>query len=97
MKIYIGFSILTFILTFMRAYTISKQLKRKYPDIINEFSKKNKVDTLENIFVWIRLLVACFVPIINICIFYVSIFESERVEKKVLNKLKKDCEEYNNG
>lgn len=87
LKIYIGFSILTFILLLMQTYTLSRQLKRELPDDVKEFNKKNKTSALEKIFTWIKIFVGCFVPIVNIGIFYTSLFGEDEIKEKVLNKL----------
>lgn len=84
---YIGFSLLTFVLLLMQSYIVYKQLKREYPDIVNEYKKNNKECILETIFSYIKIFISCFVPIINIGIFYVSIFELEKVKEKTLNKM----------
>ena len=89
LNIYIGFSILTFVMFFIQGYLISKQLERKYPELVNEFNKNNKSGILEKIFSWIKIFIGCFVPIINIGIFYVSVFGTEKIEKEFLNKILK--------
>lgn len=88
LKIYIGFSILTFVVLFMQTYLSTKKLQRQYPDLVREFDRKNKTNVLEKIFTWTKALISCFVPIINIGIFYVSLFAMEEMEERVLNKLK---------
>ncbi|MEE1301846.1 MAG: hypothetical protein UHD64_03610, partial [Bacteroidales bacterium] len=85
----IGFSILTFVMVLMQSYVMSKQLERKYPDAIEEFNKNNKRGIMERIFVYIRTFIVCFVPLINIAIFYIYIFDPEQVEEKVLSKISK--------
>lgn len=87
LKIYVGFSILTFILLLMQTYTLSKQLKREFPDDVKEFNKKNKTNVLEKIFTWIKIFVSCFVPIVNIGIFYNSLFGENEIKEKTLNKI----------
>ena len=88
LKIYIGFSILTFIMLMMESYMITKQLKRKYPELVKEYNQNNKKTVLEVIFSYIKVFVSCFVPIINIVILYVSLFNREEMEEKSLNKIK---------
>lgn len=88
LKIYIGFSILTFIMLMMESYMITKQLKRKYPELVKEYNQNNKKTVLEVIFSHIKAFVSCFVPIINIVILYVSLFNREEMEEKSLNKIK---------
>lgn len=87
MIFYIAFSLLTFAFVAMCSYTVGKEIKREHPDIVNKY---NKYGTLESVFLWTKILVACFIPIFNIVLFYVSIFESERVKEKFLDKVKKD-------
>lgn len=88
LNIYIAFSILTFVLLLMQVYMVSKQLKREHPDVVNEFNENNKAGILENIFSYIKAFISCFVPIINIGIFYVALFESEKTKRETLNKYK---------
>ena len=83
LKIYIGFSILTFILVMMQSYISSKELKREYPDI-----QAHKRSALEGIFICIKAFITCFIPIINIAICYVQLFESEKIKERVLNGYK---------
>lgn len=89
LNIYIGFSILTFVMMLMQSYIVSKKLKRQYPDTVNEYEKNNKEGILEKIFSYIKLFVSCFVPIINISIFYVSLFESKKIEERALSDMLK--------
>lgn len=91
--IYIGFSVLTFVMTIIQSYLVSKQLERRYPDLVSKFNKNNKQSVLEKVFSYIKIFVSCFVPIINMGIFYVELFENNKVEEKVLNKMKEDIKE----
>lgn len=88
--IYIGFSILTFAMMYIQVYTVYKKLERQYPDIVAEYNKRNKRGTLEKILSFIRHLVTCFVPIMNISIFYVALFENKTVEERALNEMMKE-------
>lgn len=88
LKIYIGFSVLTFLVILMQAYLLTKQFKRKYPDIIQEFSKNNKSGILEKLFEYIRTLIICFVPIVNISLFIVVLFKAEDFEDRILQRIK---------
>ena len=91
--IYIGFSVLTFIMTIIQSDLVFKQLERRYPDLVSKFNKNNKQSVLEKVFSYIKIFVSCFVPIINMGIFYVILFENNKVEEKVLNKMKEDIKE----
>lgn len=87
LKIYIGFSVLTFLAILMQTYILYKRFERKYPDIIEEFRKNNKSGILEKIFNYIKIFITCFVPIVNVLLFFVYLFESEEVERRVLKNL----------
>lgn len=90
LEIYIGFSVLTFLIVLMQAYLLTKQIKRKYPDIIQEFSKNNKSGILEKLFEYIRILIICFIPVVNISLFIVVLFKAEEFEDRVLQKIQKN-------
>ena len=97
LKIYIGFSILTFMMLLMETYLLTKKMTRRYPDLVKEFNQKNKTNVLEKIFSWTKTFVCCFVPIMNICIFYVVLFETSQMNDKMLEKLKDEIEVRING
>lgn len=90
LKIYIGFSILTFFVVLMQAYVLTKQTKRRYPEIAQEFSKNNKSGILEKLFVYIRLFIICFIPVVNLSLFIVVLFKVEDFEDRVLQRLQEN-------
>ena len=92
LKIYIGFSVLTFFVILMQTYILTKQIERKHSDIMQELSKNNKSGVLEKLFEYIKIFIICFVPIINILLFFVTLFNSEEVEKRALQRIKKRIE-----
>lgn len=95
LNIYIAFSLLTFVLLLMEGYLIVKDLKRKYPEAVKKWEKDNKKNVVEKIFSYIKNLVCCFIPIVNIGIFYASLFKEGRmrVEEEVLKELDKYIKE----
>lgn len=93
LNIYVAFCLLTFVLIETQSYVIEKELKRKYPDVVKEFIEKNKTNILEKIFKQMRILISCFVPIINIGIFYASLFMLEEIKEKTLIEITKDIKE----
>jgi hypothetical protein len=90
---YIGFSILTFVMMYMQAYIVCKKLERQYPGIVREYKKRDERGILEKIFSYIKNFVICFIPIMNICIFYVALFENKNVEERTLNEIQNDTKE----
>ena len=89
LKIYIGFSVLTFFVILMQTYILTKQFKRKYPDTIQELGKNNKSGFLERLFECIRILIICFIPIMNLCLFIVVLFKTEEVEERTFQRVQK--------
>lgn len=87
LKIYVVFSLLTFVLVLMQGYLIMKDLKRKYPDAVNRYEKDNKRNILERICSYTKVFISCFVPIINIGIFYVALFDSSKAKEETLADL----------
>ena len=87
---YIGFSVLTFVMMYMQMYLVYKKLERQYPDIVREYEKRNKRGILEKIFSHIKHFVTCFVPIMNISIFYVALFENKKLEERSLDEMMKE-------
>ena len=85
--VYIIFSILIFVVVVMQSYISAKEIKREYPDLVEVYCKNNKRNFLEKAFRWIKVFIVCFIPIINISIFYFTIFESESVKKQTKDKI----------
>ena len=69
LNIYIGFSLLTFVMLLMQTYITGQELKREHPGLVREFNKKHKSGLLESVFTWVKILITCFIPIVNIGIF----------------------------
>lgn len=87
LEIYIWFSVLTFLIILMRAYILSKQIKRKHPELIQELGKNNKRGILETLFEYIIILIICFVPMVNLSLFIVVLFKAEDFEDRVLQRI----------
>lgn len=87
LNIYIGFSLLTFVMLLMQTYITGQELKREHPGLVREFNKKHKSGLLESVFTWVKILITCFIPIVNIGIFWVSTFNAEEIKAKGLIKL----------
>lgn len=90
LKIYIGFSVLTFLIILMRSYILSKQIKRKHPELMQELGKNNKRGILEKLFEYIIIFIISLVPIVNVLLFFVTLFNSEEVERRTLQRIKKE-------
>lgn len=71
----------------------SHKFKRKYHDLL---SKKQRLDFLMSLLNVIKMLIICFVPVLNIVMFYLILFLSEEIEASVLKRAraKLESEEY---
>jgi hypothetical protein len=76
----------------MRAYILSKQIKRKHPELMQELGKNNKSGILENLFEYIIIFITCLIPIVNVLLFFVTLFNSEEVEHRTLQRIQKKIE-----
>lgn len=93
LNIYIAFSLLALVLFLMQTYLIKKDLKRKYPNAMIEYKRDNKTNIIEKIFSSILCIVICFIPIINVEIFYVALFQRGEIREIILKDLDKYIKE----
>lgn len=87
LKIYIGFSLITFFVVEISMYEIQQQAKMKYANKINENKNKPKQSFLEKLCVHIKMFITCFVPIVNFGMFWAVLFNSVKVKEDILNKV----------
>lgn len=65
------------------------ELKREYPEIMkHDCVRVYKQNVLESILSFIKVLITCFVPIINLGILYANLCQTETVKENTLNKIK---------
>ena len=87
--IYIGFSLLTFVLMWLQVVTIGN----KFLDIHKyKLDKNRKKDHLGSIFAMLKILVVCFIPVINICLFYSIVFCGDKLENDAIKKVEDKLE-----
>ena len=67
----------------------SHKFKRKYHDLL---SKKQRLDFLMSLLNVIKMLIICFVPVLNIVMFYLILFSSEEIEVSVLKRVRAKLE-----
>lgn len=64
-----------------------QKIKRKYADKIEENKNKVKANPLETLCVHIRIFVTCFVPIINLGMFWVVLFNGVQVQNNIVKQV----------
>lgn len=66
LKIYLGFSIISFILMILAVSNATHTVRMRFKDKLND---KPKTDNVGLIFNYIKMLILCFIPIYNIVMF----------------------------
>ena len=84
LKIYLGFCLLTFLIVEIGLYEILQSAKRRYANEIKQ--NKQKYNFLEMLFVHIRMFIVCFIPLVNLCIFYSLLFNNSAVQDSIFSK-----------
>ena len=87
LKIYLGISVLTFVLYTLIDFSLQNKMKHKYADKMKENKNKEK-DVFGVIFSWLRLVIMSFIPIYNILLLIVIIFKSDEIINEGENKIK---------
>lgn len=87
LNIYIGFSLLTYATVLMTWYTINANILREHPEL-----ERKRIGGLETILQYIKILIMCFVPLLNLCMFFAFLMGSEQIEKRALDRISKDGE-----
>lgn len=83
--IYLGVSIVNFLLAYLIGYCAAKKYIQKYPDF-----KAPKKDFIEKIATHIRTFLLCFIPIVNIIMILVFIFKWDELTNNVMKNLEKE-------
>lgn len=87
LKIYCVFCIVIFLLMEICIYEGIQKIKRKYVDKIEENKNKVKANPLETLCVHIRIFVTCFVPIINLGMFWAVLFNGVQVQNNIVKQV----------
>lgn len=87
LKIYCMFCSVIFLLMEICIYEGIQKIKRKYADKIEENKDKAKVNVLETLCVHIRIFVTCFVPIINLGMFWAVLFNGVQVQNNIMKQV----------
>ena len=81
------FCILVFILIELCIYEGIQKAKRKYADKIKENRNKAKANPIETLCVHIRMFIACFIPIVNLGMFWLVLFNGIQVQENAIKKV----------
>ncbi len=87
LKIYCVFCIIVFILIELCIYEGIQKAKRKYADKIKENRNKAKANPIETLCVHIRMFIACFIPIVNLGMFWLVLFNGIQVQENAIKKV----------
>ena len=87
LKIYCVFCIIVFILIELCIYEGIQKAKRKYADKIKENRNKAKANPIETLCVHIRMFITCFIPIVNLGMFWLVLFNGIQVQENAIKKV----------
>lgn len=87
--IYIGFSLVTFVLMWLQVVTLGNKFLDTHKDKVDENHKK---DHLSSFFAMFKIFVTCFIPVINIGLFCIIIFCGDKLEQNVIQKVEEKLE-----
>ena len=83
LKIYLGISIITFILIVLNNFSIVNRMKNKYGKEIDAKSKETKKKDIAGIVLgWLKAVIMSFIPIYNIILLIVMLFFGNKIEEK---------------
>lgn len=91
--IYLGISIVTLLMNILISVTVAQKFKRWYPNL-----KVPKSSIASKWLVFLKLVIGSFIPIVNVGILWVYIFNGEELEARAILKLyHKYMEDPENG
>lgn len=97
LKIYLGISIITFILIVLNKFSIVNRMKNKYGKEIDAKSKETKKKDIAGIVLgWLKAVIMSFIPIYNIILLIVMLFFGNKIEEKSDEMVKSALAKENN-
>lgn len=97
LKIYLGISIITFILMVLNNFSIVNRMKNKYGKEIDAKSKETKKKDIAGIVLgWLKAVIMSFIPIYNIILLIVMLFFGNKIEEKSDEMVKSALAKENN-
>lgn len=82
LKIYVVFSLFVFVLFELKMHSLEHMIKTEY-----KFKPTEDVDLCGVLFVSIKILLMCFIPIMNAAILFLLLFKSEFIDTTYKNKM----------
>lgn len=89
--IYIGFSLLTFVLMLLQMTTLIHRFENKYKDKLTKNKNLNQdQNKMPFFFEILKMFVKCFIPILNVIFFCSVLFLGNRIETQVTRKVENE-------
>lgn len=85
--IYIGFSLLTFVLMLLQMTTLIHKLENKYKDKLPKNKNPNQIPFFFEV---LKIFVMCFIPILNIIFFCSVLFLGNRIDTQVTKQVENE-------
>lgn len=87
-KIYLFICIMTFIMCWIMVYKVLYVICNDYD--ITKFKSRHK-DPFETLVSVLKVIFVSIIPILNITLLYIFLFESNEIVNKAITNLEKDC------
>lgn len=97
LELYLGISIITLIVFILTIKSLENQAINKYEDRFKQVDKMHKKDAAGQILSCLQMLIVSFVPILNIMLLLVIIFNYSDLRKKVFEKLEQEMKDNGIG
>lgn len=92
-KIYLIFCLLSFILIELCIYDGIHKIKIKYADKIRENRNKADRNIFGFLYAHLKIFIFCFIPLINLCVFFSVLFEGVQVQEETMKRVDKAIKE----
>lgn len=97
LELYLGISIITLIVFILTIKSLENQAINKYEDRFKQVDKMHKKDAAGQILSCLQMLIVSFVPILNIMLLLVVIFNYSDLRKEVFEKLEQEMKDNDIG
>lgn len=93
LKIYVIFCLVAFILIELCIYDGIHKIKTKYADKIRENMNKADQNIFGFLYTHLKILIFCFIPFINLCVFFSVLFKGVQVQEETMKRVDKAIKE----
>lgn len=86
---------MTFLVIEIGIYETIQNAKRKYANEIEQNRQNAKSSFLETLCVHIKMFIVCFIPLVNLGLFWVILFNNSAVQNNAFDRIDKQLKNRN--